>query len=200
MLSLGTISICHIDDDITREDIYLGKFYNYLARPYPYILAKFQQEVVWRLLSGGWALVMLAVLWGFGLPLTMSNRPEIWLLTAASLFLGMLVSFFFKVSLGLASIWLTNTKGLSDLAEIINIIMAGFIIPIHNLPGVLKTIAWWSPFASSIYFPVRILTVDVPLTELVSMLCLQVFWIVLLLFLARQTLKAGIFRYTGVGQ
>lgn len=200
LFTLATSTICHIEYDIANEDIYKGNLYSYLLKPYSYLLRKFFTEIVWRFTSGFWAILVLTILSSIGLSLSIPNDPSIWLLTAVSAVLGMLVSFYFKTILGLSSIWLTNIGAIMDLFEILSIILGGFVLPIQLMPSPLKEISWFSPFAMSVFYPVHILTTQLSMAEILWMMCTQLFWLVIMFFLAKLTLKLGIKHYAGVSQ
>jgi len=200
LLALSSVTICHSEEDISMFDVQKGNLYQYLLRPYSYILSKFHEEVVWRLLSGSWAVIMLILLSVLGFALAISTDPRIWLLVILSAFLGMLCSFFVKVCLGLLSIWLTNIRGVTDLYSIVEIIFAGFIVPLALLPDLLQQFALLSPFATYVYYPVHLLTSTLPAAEIVQILFLQLFWIGIFWTLSRWMLQKGIRHYTGVSQ
>lgn len=200
LMALSSITICHIEDDISSLDVQKGDLYQYLLRPYSYILSKFHEEFVWRLLSGFWAVIMLIMLSVVGFNLIVTSDPRIWLLVIFSTFLGMLCSFFVKVCIGLLSIWLTNIRGFSDLYTIFEIILAGFIVPLALLPDALQKFALFSPFATYVYYPIRLLTTPLPAGEVLQILFLQLFWIAIGWKVSHWLLQKGIRHYTGVSQ
>lgn len=104
MTTLATTTICHIEEDIAYRDIYKGLIYGPLLRPYPYLLGKFQEEIVWRLLEGFWAIIILAFILLTGFQLQLTDSPTRWVLTIISALLSTLVSFFMKSILGLLAI------------------------------------------------------------------------------------------------
>ncbi len=200
LLSLSTLVICHIEEDISQMDIYKGQLHSYLLRPYPYFLRKFHQEVVWRLLGGFWASLIVVAMLLFGVKFQITSQWQYVLLTILSVFLGMAVSFFMKVCLGLLAIWITQIRGLMDTMLILEIIFAGFIIPLHLFPMSIKNIALSLPFASTVYAPTALLTQTLSLGEVVQLLGFQVIWLTIFYVLAKSLFSRGVRHYTGVSQ
>ncbi len=200
ILLFASIGISHIEEDIAYRDIKKGDLYGYLLKPYPYILKKFQEEVVWRLLSAVWAVVVLSVLIVGGLTLSVSFHPLIWILTALSLLLGLVCSFFMKVCLGLLSIWLTNLSGVMNVYGILEIILAGFVIPLSLFPEQIKSFVLLSPFAASVYYPLQLFTTLQSPKEIAWIFLFQLAWTVVFFLLSRFIFHKGIRYYTGVSQ
>jgi ABC-2 type transport system permease protein len=200
LFTFATVLCCHVEEDIAYLDVYKGEIHGYILRPYPYLLLKFHQEIVWRLLGGVWAFVLFLLLSAGGLSLSISNDPRIWILTLISCLLGVGVSFFLQCIIGLISFWLTSIRGLLDLTDILGIVLAGFIVPLTMLPEPLKTIAYASPYASVVFTPVTILSQSPTNQEIYQLLALQVFWFIVLSLAAQKIFRAGIKHYTGVSQ
>lgn len=200
MVTVATVTNSHIEEDIAYRDIFRGDIYSYILRPYPYLLLKFQEEIVWRILGGVWALLTIGILFLIGLRLEILLQPHIWLLTFISIALGIGTSFFFKCILGLTSVWLTNIRGAMELAVIVEITLAGFVIPLHLLPGMMKTVALYSPFAVHAYYPVRILSTALSPAEVLKILGIQLFWLLFLGVAANKLYRLALTKYTGVSQ
>jgi ABC-2 type transport system permease protein len=200
MAVLSDFTVCHEEEDISRNDIYKGDFYRYLLRPYPYLLAKFQEEIVWRLMGGFWGVVTVVFVMVVGLQLTLDLNLVNLILVMISLFLGLMVSFFLKAILGLLSIWFTNIHGIMSIEEIISIVLAGFVLPLHLLPHPLQTIAMFSPWAAPTYYPVAILTQSPTADRLLQLFLVQIIWIIVLGVGAQYTLRRGVKAYKGVSQ
>lgn len=200
MTSLATTTICHQEEDISNRDIYKGNLYGYLLQPYPYLLAKFQEEIVWRLLGGFWALLTIIIVTALGFNLTISASPFVWLLTFLSASMGIMVSYFWKSILGLLAIWLTNLQGLLDLEGIFQIILAGFILPLNLLPQPLQNIALFSPWAAPVYYPIAILAQSLPMGTIITFFAMQLFWMIVFGATSKLVFKKGLLAYTGVSQ
>lgn len=200
LMSLSTFGVCHLEDDISLRDIYKGNIYGYLLRPYPYLLIKFQQEIVWRLLGGFWAMLTLIFIWLIGISLHVTSDPVFWILAVVSIFLGMGVSFFMKVMLGLTAVWLTNIRGIVELFTVFEVILTGFILPLYLFPEQFVGPILALPFASTVYAPVALLTQPLLWSEVARIFALQVFWLVSLGFLARRMFRSSMRYYTGVSQ
>lgn len=51
MLTMASVIMCHLEEDIAYRDIQKGELYRYLLRPYPYLLKKFHIVIMkWLLI------------------------------------------------------------------------------------------------------------------------------------------------------
>lgn len=200
LLLFATFAICHIEEDVAYVDIHKGHIYGYLLRPYPYLAIKFQQEVVWRFISAFWAVLTIVLLTLSGYTFAVVSSPFLWGLTVVSLVLGMLTSFFLKMCLGLMSIWVTNIRGIMDLYAVLEILFAGFTIPLVLFPVAFQRVVLLSPLATFLYYPVRILTTPLSSVVLAEMIAVQFFWMLFFGVLAQFLVTKGVRHYTGVSQ
>ncbi len=200
LLSLATVSICHIEEDIAYRDIYQGNIHGYLLRPYSYIGIKFQQEIVWRFMAGFWALLTVLILSSLGFSFSITSNPLMIVIAILSILFGTLTSFFLKVTLGLVSVWTTNIRGVMDLYTILEILLAGFIIPLSLFPESVRFLVHLTPLATFVYFPVQILTTSPDISTASGMIALQVFWLLFFFMTSRWIFSKALRQYTGVSQ
>lgn len=200
LLALASIGVCHHESNIATQDVLKGHLSTYLLRPYPYLLIKFHQEIVWRLVMFAWAITALGGIMLLRIPLFITSDPRRLLVALLSLMLGLGVSFFLKSIIGLTAIWLTNIRGLMELASIAEIILSGFVVPLHFLPTTWRTLALLQPYASVIYTPVHMLIHEPSWAEVGQLLLQQVCWLVVLSLGAQWLFRTGVRHYTGVSQ
>lgn len=116
-----------------------------------------------------------------------------------SITLGILISFYFSYIFGLFSFKITNMWGMSQIMQAIIQLLSGTLIPIAFFPTWVQAVVKLFPFSSIIYTPTMIYLGKLSSTEIVCSLGIQVFWIVLLMVIARSMWQAMIKNLTVVG-
>lgn len=193
--------VCHIEEDVSKTDIKNGQLVNYITKPLSYILIKFFQEVPWRILQGGYAL-FFAVLFFILFPslFTVSQTFEGVLFTILIFCFAFLLSFTYKMIIGIAAFWLTDTAGLYELLEISTVIFGGLLMPLTLMPEWVAKIAYFLPFSYMTYFPVVALQGRLSTMELLQVLLIQIVWLGILGILYSFLWKKGIEKFHTVGQ
>ena len=116
-----------------------------------------------------------------------------------SIVLGILISFYFSYIFGLFSFKITNMWGMSQIMQAIIQLLSGTLIPIAFFPSWAQAIVKLFPFSSVIYTPTMIYLGKLSNTEIIVSLGIQVFWIVLLMIIAKSMWKSMIKNLTVVG-
>lgn len=116
-----------------------------------------------------------------------------------SIALGIFISFYFSYIFGLFSFKITNMWGLSQIMQAIIQLLSGTLIPIAFFPAWAQTLVKLFPFSSIIYTPTMIYLGKLSNVEIVWSLGMQVFWIVLLIIIAKSMWKSMIKNLTVVG-
>lgn len=197
----GSFLEVHIEEEIARRDVQSGDLVKYLIRPFPYILMKFFTELPWRIIQGSFGVAVLIFFsFYFKNELTFIQDINAIALAVVTIILGLFISFFYKMIVGLTSLWITEFGGLHELLGVIEIVFAGFIMPLILLPPVVKTIAFALPFAYWIYFPVIALLGKLTYMDFFRVVSMQLFWLLSFVLLYRWLWKKGITKFTGLGQ
>lgn len=115
-----------------------------------------------------------------------------------SIVLGILISFYFSYIFGLFSFKITNMWGMSQIMQAIIQLLSGTLIPIAFFPSWAQAIVKLFPFSSVIYTPTMIYLGKLSNTEIIVSLGIQVFWIVLLMIIAKSMWKSMIKNLTGI--
>ena len=103
-----------------------------------------------------------------------------------SLFLGFLLSFQIDFITGLCSFYTQSIWGISMTKEVIILVLSGSIIPIKLFPGFLQNIVQYLPFPHIYNTPIQILiTPDLTNTQILTMLFLQVLWVIVFYLISR---------------
>lgn len=199
---LNGLLMAHPEYDVSRRHIKEGELVRFLLKPLPYFLEVFFMEFSWRFVRFWFGIitVILFYLFWHNAIIGLHNTVIQWILIPVVLFLGFMVSFVMKMIMGIAAFWLTDTRGLYDLMEVIFIILAGFVVPLALFPAAISSIVTTLPFAYVIYFPVIVLQGKLPLEAVFQIIVTQLFWIGLLSLMYYLLWQKGIKKFTAVGQ
>lgn len=110
------------------------------------------------------------------------------------------ISFIFKMIVGLSALWIIDYGGLQQLTIVIQMVFAGFVIPIQFFHPILKNIANILPFSYMIYYPVLAMQGKLVGMELLRVIGIQILWLGILILLYKKMWKVGIRMFTGIGQ
>lgn len=193
--------MAHIEEDIAREDIQKGELVSYLVKPSSYYLLKFFKEIPYRILQGFYGVIVLFffLVIFHNLFKIAADLPTI-LLSLVIIFLAFMLSFTFKMALGLCAFWFTDTGGFYQLVDAILIICAGFMLPLSLLPNIIAQITYILPFSYMIYFPIVALEGSLSIQQLMQVIFMQLTWITIMAFLYSYLWKMGTRKFSGIGQ
>lgn len=201
LIIAGAMLVAHIEFDTAVRDIQEGGLVTFLLRPFSYFWQRFLGEIAWRIIQGSMAIIVfVCLLFFFGKFVTFSSDPRVLFLAIIVTALGFLISFTFKMILGLSAFWLTDFHGLQNIVEIAILVFAGFVMPLQFLPPALFVLAKFLPFAYFVYYPVIAFQGQLNVLELLQVITIQIGWIFGLTLLYRFMWKKGLQRFTGVGQ
>lgn len=197
----NTLLLCHVENDIARRDIQMGMLSSYLMKPFSYLIHKFFSELPWRVIQGFFALIaILFFIFVLKMNIHISSNMSILLLSILITVIAHLVGFLFKMILGLSAFWVTDYSGLQQLVEVSLIIFAGFVMPIALFPDVLRTVAFVSPFAYMIYFPVVAFLGQLSFPQLFQVIGGELFWLAAFYCIYRILWEKGIKKFSSIGQ
>ena len=95
-----------------------------------------------------------------------------------SMMISYLFSFFMNVCFGFMAFFLKNLWGFNIIKSSVLRFVSGFLIPLAFMPGTLRTVLEWLPFASLSYTPVMIYMGKYAGAEVLLRLGLQLVWVV----------------------
>ena len=105
---------------------------------------------------------------------------------AASMALAYLLSFAIDFTVGLSSFRTESIWGLSMTKEIIVMVLSGAMIPLNFFPEGLRNVLLFLPFQAIFNIPLTIFTNPaLRLPDTLSMLGIQVFWVVVIIGISR---------------
>lgn len=116
-----------------------------------------------------------------------------------SLFLGYMVMFLFNFIFGLSAFFVTYIWGFMVCKGVILRFFSGELIPIVFFPSAVQKALQYLPFSSINYTPVMIYMEKFTMNELISALCVQVVWVVILFVLMNVLWQSAIKRLTVLG-
>jgi ABC-2 type transport system permease protein len=191
----------HIEEGISYLDIQQGGLSKYLLKPFSYIQIKFIEELPWRLLQGVFGVMLViafrSVLGNF--VVLVDTLPGI-LLSLAILVSGYILSFVFKMIVGISALWITDYSGLQEVIEAIMIVFAGLLMPLEFFSPILQRIAFSLPFSYMIYYPVVAFQGKLDMMMSLRVLGAQLVWIMVFIVTYQVMWKKGVRLFTGLGQ
>ena len=116
-----------------------------------------------------------------------------------SIILGIFINFYFSYIFGLISFKITNMWGLSQIMQAIVNLLSGTLIPIAFFPKWAQAITNLFPFSSTIYTPSMIYLGKINGMNILFSLGIQIFWVVVLMFVSKKMWKALIKSLTILG-
>ncbi len=201
LILAGAFIIAHIEEDVAIRDIREGGLVNYLLKPVSYYMMKLADELPWRSVQGFFGVCMFVILWLL-FPHLISLPNNIFLIISSVLIIALafILSFTFKMVLGLTAFWLTDFWGFQQVVEVTILVFAGFILPIEFFPKFLQTISFATPFPYIVYYPILSLQSKLSAAQIFHVMIFQIFWILIAYMLYKTLWRFGIKRFTGVGQ
>ncbi|HYK08627.1 MAG TPA: ABC-2 family transporter protein [Candidatus Eisenbacteria bacterium] len=189
----------HIEEDISREDILKGDLSIYLMRPFPYFLMKFIQELPYRLFQGIFAVCAGFILYLFFGSFTISSTWYVLIFAVCLAITGFMISFTFKMILGLIALWIKEPDGIYQFFIIVNLVVGGYVVPLYLMPSWLSFIAYFLPFSYVIYFPVIAFQGKLTVIEMFFTFAGQLIWLLLFVGLYKLILKNALKKFTAIG-
>lgn len=117
--------------------------------------------------------------------LRMPIDPLTWLAFAASVLLGVMVSFCWRFAINLSAFWTTDARGLGLIGTTIISLACGFILPLHFFPEPIRTWLLLSPFAGVSQTPVDIFLGRLAGADAAIAIATQLAWAITLLAATR---------------
>lgn len=200
LILANTLLNVHIEEVVAKIDIYEGRLVNYLLRPFSYVWFKFFEELPYRLIQFVFScIIFICFLVFFGrfavLDLTLSQL----ILVIPILILALLLSFYFKMIVGISAFWFTDYMGLQELVFVMMLVFGGFVLPLELFPENLARFVYGLPFPYIIYFPIVALQGKLNPVNQLTVIVRQLFWLGLFIWVYRKLWKIGVKKFTGVG-
>ncbi len=197
----GSFIIAHIEEDVAVRDIREGQLVSFLLKPISYFWSKFANEIPWRIMQGFFGVVVFFIFSLF-LPkiVDLPDTAALAIVSFLIILLAFLLSFTFKMIVGITAFWLIDFWGLQQIVDVVILLLAGFIAPLEFFPKLLQTIALITPFPYMIYYPIMSLQSKLELSQGLKVIAIQLMWLVLLCLVYKILWRKGVKRFTGEGQ
>lgn len=101
--------------------------------------------------------------------------------------------------LGMITFWTTRVAAIYELFFAAELILSGRLVPMPLMPAWVQNVANYLPFQWTFYFPINALTGQPSSAELLGGLGMQALWILAGILLANIFWRAGIRRFSSVG-
>jgi ABC-2 type transport system permease protein len=142
-----------------------------------YSMAQDLGRALFHLLARGVPPVMIAAL---VFELRSDTSPANVAACILSITLAVVISFDLRFAVNLCAFWLVDIRGLLQMQTLIQMFLAGLIVPITFFPGWLETLARALPFAGTLQVPVEIFMGKHTGGDLVGVLAGQLAWAIAL--------------------
>lgn len=197
----NSLFVAHIEDSVATEDINKGELARYILKPFPYFSFNLLGESPWRLIQGVFAVISILIIAFFAPGIVhMTSSPLLLTLAILTAFFAFLMSFAFKMCIGLLAFWFTEIGGIIQLNEIIFSICAGVVIPLVFLPESLKLALNILPFSYIVYYPILAFLGKLTLMQELQVILVQLIWMAVFVGLYKILWRAGRRKFTTVGQ
>jgi ABC-2 type transport system permease protein len=191
--------ISHVEVTIGNDDIKDGLLNAVLLKPISYFGFRYTQEFPWRFSEAMYGIIMVLAVLILRFPIVIAHNSLTIVLGIYIVILASLISFFYKMILGLLAFWVTDTHAIEEVTEVITIFCAGSLLPVDLLPGNVKPILDATPFPYMIYYPVSALMGKLPIDQIIHVVLVQACWCVALFVCCKLMWWRGVRRYSGVG-
>lgn len=124
--------------------------------------------------------------------ITLPPTPRHWLALLVTLGLALLVGFEWRFIVSLSAFWMQDAVGAGRMAWIATIFLSGFLMPVAFLPGWMQTLMRFTFFPAMINTVVEVTLGLLDGPALLAALGVQLLWAIVLYFLARIMLAAGV--------
>lgn len=112
-------------------------------------------------------------------------------LGAASILLGMVISFGGRYAVNVIGFWIVEGRGPRLFYLVVSGFLAGLYVPVSLFPGWLRAVANCTPFPSMFMTPINILSGRLSGSAALIAVLLQVFWVIVTMFIGRLLTERG---------
>ena len=122
------------------------------------------------------------------------------LLVLFFLVISLFLNYLFNVLIASFAFFVTDVRLFRSSLLMVFDFLAGSVVPLDLMPGLLGKIGMLLPFQFWVYLPIKIYQNQVSLSKFFQSLILYLGWIVVLVLLLRFLWKKGIKNYEAIGQ
>jgi ABC-2 type transport system permease protein len=153
----------------------------------------------------GWKFVVIAMWLPIAAVLILVFQPAIQLSLGnvaafvIALWGGFLVRFMLQWALGMLSFWTTRVNAVFQLYFTIELLLSGRFVPLSFLPDWAQSIAGWLPFKWAFGYPIEVILGRWSPQEIFFGFAMQAVWVLIGLAIIALVWRAGVSRFSSVG-
>ncbi|MEG0793509.1 MAG: ABC-2 family transporter protein [Lachnospiraceae bacterium] len=181
----------HIAADI-EEDILEGTIFNYLVRPYHYILPKLSKYMASMSIYAIIFIPSILLIW-----MSKKTSADAIFLFVICWLVGTLVEFFTWYTIGLLAMSQERIRGFIRIIAAFKSIVSGSLFPLALMPVLARKVFMLMPFQCYIYAPANILLEGYSVAEAGLVILKSVIWLVLLIALSQGLYSRGLSKLKG---
>ena len=168
-----------------HEDIQSGKIVLDIIKPVEYQLFKYISilgEVFFNLVTTFIpTFIIVYFLSNFRINLGLNV-----ILFTISMIIGILISLCFDFFVGTIGLYTQSIWGINMMKEVVIMLFAGAVVPIHFFPEPLKTISMFLPFQSIYHGPLQqLINSGLTLVDRIDILLNQIVWLIILMVISK---------------
>ena len=196
---LSNLIFMHPEVHVGNE-IYEGKFTNYLIKPQNYIMQAFLQQLSWKVVRATLFIPMLVVIViPFRALIDFSVATNPWFLIMA-IILAIPIYFFSALIVAFLAFWFEEPWPARSLFWVATGLFGGMYAPMEFMPAAVQKIAALLPFKYAIYFPLRLFIGKLGQADVVQGFLGQIIWFVILMLLIALMWRKGLRKYSAIGR
>lgn len=184
VITISSFALWGVNEDMAHS-IRNGQINRELLNPisyFKYYFGIYLGELAFAIIIGGATFIICSFLFELVLPQNLINV----LLSMFIIILGVPITFFFQMIVGIAGFYTDSIWGMQILRKAIIQIFSGIIAPITLFPMWFQELSKWLPFKELIYTPVSIWLGDIPMSDIVFIILKQAIWGIILYFIAKK--------------
>lgn len=153
----------------------------------------------------GWKVVVILLWLPLAFALTLIFKPELnpTLLEGIVFFFAIWFAYLIRTMtltlIGLVTFWTTRVSALFELYFAAELILSGRLVPLSLMPEWIQSFAWFFPFRWAFGFPIESLVGNMPVSELLIGLGMQIAWIIVGIIFVNTIWKIAIRKFSAVG-
>lgn len=196
----GSLFLAHIESGLAR-DINRGDITLYLLKPRPFYMFMLLHETPWRIIQGAFTIITI-----FGIALFttntvhVTNSPSHFLYAIIMMFLAYIMSFTFKMCVGLLGLWFTEVSGIIQLDDMIVTVCGGIIAPLIFVPLQFRVFLDFLPFVYILYYPIMTLLGKLNQSTEIKIIGIQILWLLIFSLIYKYLWFEGRKKYTAFGR
>lgn len=181
--------------------IHHGNLSNFLVRPINFFAYYASRDIADKALNFLFAIGELCFLYFLLRPQLYVETNSLYILfTIASLLVGMVLYFYFSLTLGFLGFWTPDVWGPRFISLVILEFFAGSLFPLDILPPWIFTITQILPFSYFIYFPIKVLMGQLPINSVLYGLTIGLCWVGIFIVVATYVWRRGLRSYEATGK